>query len=184
MRPSRCAAIVLAAAATLGGAAAGSSRAESAAPQACNLRGSWVAGTGEANRYMSALNPTSASIELKSGSLTATFTRTQFTFGGLSLMLVGTLGRSTIKEEVDIEASAAYHVRGSRLVFGAGTYNAHYVSAVLIQNGRRTNLRLPASSIRTPGSSVAYSCSPGMLHLAVAAGGTGDAVPLALQRAH
>jgi hypothetical protein len=58
------------------------------------------------------------------------------------------------------------------------------VNAVLIQNGRQTNLRLPASSVRTPGSSVGYSCSPRVLHLAVAAGGTGDAVPLALQRAH
>ena len=184
MRRSRFAAIALAATATLGGAVAGSSHAESSALQACNLRGSWVAGTGGANRYMSALNPTSTSIELRRGSLTATFTRTQFTFGGLSLMLVGTLGRSTLKEEVDIEATAPYHVRGSRVVFGPGTYRAHYVSAVLIQNGRQTNLRLPASSVRTPGSSVGYSCSPHTLRLAVAAGGTGDAVPLALQRSH
>ena len=131
---------------------------------------------------MQALNPTSSEIHLTQGALSATFTRTTFTLGGLSLGLVGRLGRSTLREVVDIEAVAPYRVRGSRIELGAGTYKIHYVSAKLTRSGRTTALRLPNSSIRTPSSSVPYSCTPRVLHLTVAPGGTARGVMLALQR--
>lgn len=159
-----------------------SSRAESSAPQACNLRGSWVASASEASRYMAALNPTSSTIELTSGSLSATFTRTTFTFGGLSLHLVGKLGESTLREVVDIEAEAPYHVRGSHVDLGGGTYKLHYISAKLTRRGRTTALRLPNSAIATPPRSVPYSCTPRVLNLQVSPGGTGRGVTLALRR--
>jgi len=182
MHPSRLAAMILAtAAAGLGGVVA-SSHAEPSAPSACNLRGSWVASTDEADRYMTALNPTSTDLHLTSGALSATFTRTTFTFGGLSLMLVGRLGRSTLKEEVDIEGVAPFHVRGSHIDLGAGHYKIHYISARLIRAGRTTQLHLPSSSLATPSSSVAYSCTPRLLHLEVAPGGSSRSVTLALQR--
>ena len=181
MRPFRLAVILVAAAgATV--ASVGSSQASPAASSACNLRGSWVANTAEADRYMSALNPTSSEIHLTSGALSATFTRTTFTFGGLSLHLVGKLGRSTLKEIVDIEGVAPYHVRGAWVELGRGTYKIHYVSAKLIRNGRTTRLSLPSSSIATPPSAVPYSCTPRELHLTIAPGGSSTSVMLALQR--
>ena len=159
-----------------------SSSADPTSTQACNLRGSWVASAQEANRYMQALNPTSTAIALTSGSLTATFTRTTFTFGGVGLHLTGQLGRSMLREEVDIDASAPYRVRGSRLALGKGTYKIVYVNAKLTQNGRTTTLRLPNSSIATPPSSLPYSCTPSVLRLTITPGGTGSRVTLPLRR--
>jgi hypothetical protein len=182
MRPWRLAAIAVASLVAVLAGSVASSHAEPSAPQACNLRGSWVASTSEASRYMAALNPTSSTIELASGSLTATFTRTTFTFGGLSLHLVGKLGRSTLREVVDIEAEAPYHVRGSHVDLGNGTYKIVYISAKLTRNGRTTTLRLPNSSIATPPSAVPYSCTPRVLHLQVSPGDTGHGVTLALRR--
>jgi hypothetical protein len=181
MRPFRLA-VTLVAVAGATVASVGSSRASPAAPSACNLRGSWVANTAEADRYMSELNPTSSEIHLTSGALTATFTRTTFTFGGLSLHLVGRLGRSTLKEVIDIEGVAPYHVRGTRVELGRGTYKIHYVSAKLIRSGRTTRLRLPSSSIATPPRAVPYSCTPRVLQLTIAPGGSSSTVLLALQR--
>jgi hypothetical protein len=180
----RHAAIALAVLAAVLGGIVSSSRAAPSEPQACNLRGSWVAGTAEANRYMSALSPGATEIRLTSGALTATFTRTTFTLGGVGLHLVGKLGGTTIKEEVDIEGVAPYRVRGSRLALGRGTYKVNYVHATITVQGRTKPLRLPSSSVATPGSSVPYSCTPRVLHLTVAPGGTGRGVSLAMQREH
>jgi hypothetical protein len=181
LRPTAIALAALAVVLVLGGVVP-SSRAETSTPQACNLRGSWVANTAEANRYMTALNPTASTIHLTHGALSATFTRTTFTFGGLSLGLVAQLGQSTLREVIDIEAVAPYRVRGSRLALGRGTYKIHYVSAKLTRSGRTTALHLPNSAISTPASSVPYSCTPRVLHLAVAPGGSTDSVSLALRR--
>ena len=182
MQPMRHAAIAVAALAVVLGGLVSSSRAEPTRPQACNLRGSWVAGTQEASRYMAALSPGAADIRLTSGALTATFTRTTFTLGGLGLHLVGKLGGTTIKEEVDIEGVSPYRVHGSRLGLGRGSYKVHYVRATITVQGRTKPLRLPNSSIATPPSSVPYSCTPRVLQLAVAPGGVGGGVSLALRR--
>jgi len=182
MRLVRHTAIALVALAAVLCGVVSSSRADPARPQACNLRGSWVAKTAEADRYMQALNPTSSEIRLTHGALSATFTRTTFTFGGLSLGLVGKLGQSTLREVFDIEAVAPYRVRGTRIALGKGTYKIHYVSAKLTQHGRTTALRLPNSALDTPASSVPYSCTPRVLHLTVAPGGTARGVMLALRR--
>jgi len=182
MHPVRHATIALAVLAAVLGGVVTSSRAQPTDAQACTLRGSWVANTAEADRYMQALNPTSSEIRLTQGSLSATFTRTTFTLGGLSLGLVGKLGQSTLREVVDIEATAPYRVRGNRISLGRGTYKIHYVSAKLTQRGRTTALRLPNSAIATPASAVPYSCTARVLHLTVAPGGTGRGVSLALQR--
>jgi hypothetical protein len=168
-------ALAAALAATTGAAPSGTS--------ACNLRGSWVAGTAEANRYMGALNPTASEITVARGSLTATFDRGTYTFGGLSLILVGKLGHTKIKEEVDIEATAPYTVRGTRIALGKGSYKLHYVHVQLIIPGGSKTIHLADQALDTPPSSVAYRCTPRTLRLTVPTT-AGSGVALNLQRAH
>lgn len=130
---------------------------------------------------MQALNPTATEIRVVGGSLTVTFDRHTYTFGGLSLMLVGKLGHTTIKEEVDIEATAPYTVRGTRIALGKGTYKLHYVHVKLILPGATKTIRLPDQALDTPPSSVAYRCTPRTLRLSVPTL-SGSGVTLALQR--
>jgi hypothetical protein len=152
------------------------------AAQACNLRGSWTANNAETNQYFRAINPTTGDISVVSGALTATFTRRQWTFGGIGLKLVGHKGRTTIKEEIDLESTAPYTVHGSTIHLGAGSYKLIHISTVLISNGKSKSIRLPNTSIATPGNDVGYNCTPRVLHLQVAAGASTVTLTLARSR--
>ncbi|MFN8224216.1 MAG: hypothetical protein U0R50_13330 [Gaiellales bacterium] len=150
------------------------------AATACNLRGSWVASHAETNRYFQALNPTTGDISIQSGALVATFTRTQFTFGGIGLVIVGHRGSTTIKEEVDLNATAGYTVRGSTIHLGPGSYKLVHVHTTLTTAGKTKSISLPTFSLATPGKDVPYSCTPRRLRLTVVAGRA--SVPLTLAR--
>ncbi len=134
----------------------------------CNPSGSWVAGTAAANEFFQRLNPTQTTISVERGALSATFDHGHLTYGSLSLTLAGTLGATRIKEVVDLETEAPYHVRGARLVLGAGTYSLHYVSVTLYPRGGGTaHPRLPDQHIATPPTSVAISCTRSTLRWTV-----------------
>lgn len=154
-------------------AAAGSSTRQ----QACNLRGSWIADSGETNRYVrAAFNPGGvlSDIRVKRGWLIATFSGRTFTLGGLSLKIVGDSGASRleIEEIVDLETVAPFRVTGRRIALSAGTYKVRIVRAVL--RAPTGSKPFPASSITRPTTArtMAYTCTPGVLRLKVPAGRT------------
>jgi hypothetical protein len=182
MRRSHVTSIVLALAAALVAAFAPFGAATPLRAQACNLRGSWVANNAETQRYVQAINPTTGNIEVTSGALSATFDHGRFHFGSLGLHLVGTKGQTTIKEEIDIEASAPYHVVGRNLALGAGTFKLTYIDVILITHGRQAIVHLPNQSTATPRQTLAYSCTPSALHLHVAAGAAGVTLTLHRER--
>lgn len=145
-------------------ALAGSASATPARASACNLRGSWVAGTAEANAFFRAINPTASDIKVVSGALSTTFTRRTMGYGGLGITLELKLGQSQLKEVVDIESVSPYTVRGNTLVLGKGSYKLTVHSAKLkTRSGAVVNVPVPNQAIETPGTSVAYSCTPSML---------------------
>lgn len=158
------------------------SSAATVATEACNLRGSWVANTAESTRYMRALNPTTTTITVTSGALSATFDRGSFTFGSLGLKLKGRKGATRIKQEIDIEAVAPYSAAAGRISLGRGTYKLRYISNVITtSNGVTVPVRLPSTSIATPRGGAGYTCTPNTLHLRVPLGGDRGVV-LTLQR--
>jgi len=161
---------------------AGRSAASPDAAQACNLRGVWTANNAETNRYFQAINPTTGDISVVSGALSVAFTRRQWTFSGIGLKLVGQKGHTTIKEEIDLDATAPYTVHGSTIHLGPGSYKLIHVSTVLISNGVSKSIRLPNTSVATPGNDVGYTCTPRVLHLEVAAGASSVTLTLARSR--
>ena len=149
---------------------------------ACNLRGSWVASTAEANRYLRAANPTASSVTVTSGALSATFSRGLLTFGSLGLKLKVVTPGARLKQELTIESIAPYTASSRRLSFGRGTYKLRYISAVVTtSSGITVPLRLPGASANVPASSTAYTCTPSVLHLRVPLAG-GRGVTPALRR--
>lgn len=148
--------------------------------QACNLRGSWVANNAETNRYFQALNPTTGDLRVASGALSATFTRGTWTFGGIGLHLVGRRGSTTIKEEIDLDATAPYTVRGATIHLGNGHYKLIHVHTTLTTSGKTASVNLPNTNVATPPKDVPYRCTPRVLHLTVTAGLTN--VTLTLRR--
>jgi hypothetical protein len=153
------------------------SSASSTVPQACNLRGSWVASNAETNRFLSAINPTATSIRATSGALSATFHRGTLTVGSIGLQLVGRKGATKIEQELDIAAVAPYRVSGSRLLLGRGTYKLVYIRSVITtSSGTVVPVNLPPQRRATPPSTLPYSCTPGSLRLRVAAGAGGVVV--------
>jgi hypothetical protein len=149
---------------------------------ACNLRGSWVASTAEANRYLRAANPTASSVTVTNGALSATFHRGILTFGSLGLKLKVVTPGARLKEEITIESVAPYTASAGRLSFGRGTYKLRYISAVVTtSSGITVPLRLPGSSATVPRSSTGYTCTPSVLRLRVPLAG-GRGVTLALSR--
>ncbi len=157
--------------------AAQSAGASPASTLACNLRGSWVASTAETDRYLAAINPTATAIHATSGALSASFVRGTLTVGSLGLQLSGRNGATTIDQEIDIAAVAPYRVSGSRLALGKGTFKLVYIRSVIVTSrGITVPVRLPPQRVRTPPSSVAYSCTPRELRLRVAAGASGVTV--------
>ena len=148
---------------------------------ACNLSGSWVADTAETNAYFHRLNSSATRIDATSGSLTATFDHGTFTFGGIGIHLVAQIRTTKIKEEVDIEATSPYRVRGTSISLAAGTYDLTYVQASITVRGKTKPMRLPNQHVDTPGGSFGYSCTPSRLQLRVPAGAAGT-VPLTMRR--
>lgn len=151
-------------------------------PSTCNPRGSWVASTAETNRFMQALNPTQTSIMVVRGAMSATFDRGHLSYGSLSLTLTGELGRTRIKEVVDVLTEAPYRVRGRQLVLGAGSYSLHYISVTLYpRGGGSTRVRLPDSHIATRAVSVGITCTSSTLQWTVPLP-SGGGVPLTFRR--
>ncbi len=149
---------------------------------ACNLRGSWVASTAEANRYLRAANPTASSVTVTSGALSATFNRGVLTFGSLGLKLKVVTPGARLKQELTIESVAPYTASARRLTFGRGTYKLRYISAVVTtSSGITVPLRLPGASANVPASSTTYTCTPNLLNLRVPLA-NGRGVTLALRR--
>jgi len=142
-----------------------------AAPAACRLAGSWVAGTAQVNRYFHATNPTATRLAVARGGLTATFDHGTFVFGGLGIGLKAELGSTKLAQEIDIEAAAPDRSAAGRIVLSRGTYKLHYVRAKLTTHQRITRLiRLPDQSSSTPGGAVPYSCTGSTLRLRVPVG--------------
>ncbi len=165
------------------GVATSTAAAAPLAGQSCNLRGSWVASTAEANRYFQEINPTTTGIKVQSGALSANFAGGKFTFGSLGLKLKGRKGATTIRQEIDMQAVAPYTVHGSQLRLGPGSYKLRYISVVVnTSSGSTIPLRLPNTGVRTAARSFPYSCTQNTLRLRVLAGATGVAVTLTLQR--
>ena len=130
---------------------------------------------------MQALNPTTTRITVTRGALSATFDRGTFTFGGIGLELMGRKGRTSIKEQVDMEAVAPYRSRGGRIALGEGSYKLQYVSVVLVlAGGISTPVRLPNQSVDTPAQTVPYTCTGRTLRLHVPTP-AGGAVTLTLR---
>ena len=157
------------------------SAATSNGPEACNLRGSWVASRAETNRYLRAINPTTTDIRVTSGALSATFARGTLTVGSVGLRLIGRNSTSRLEQELDIQAAAPYRVDGARLALGRGTYKLVYISTVVTtSSGVVVPVDLPNQRRATPPTSVPYSCTPSTLRLRVAAGA--DGVQLTFRR--
>lgn len=137
----------------------GSAVAAPATTSAC-VRGSWVASTAEANRLIHRIFATRSNIQVERGSLVATFADGKLTYGGLSIVLVGSTGDVTVKQTVDLMSKARYRVVGPRLVLGAGQYKLHYVNMVVTVSGRSKNGTPPADrTLATPGVAVPLTCS-------------------------
>ena len=146
----------------VGTVAPGSSVAGTTATPGC-VRGSWVANTAEANRFIQRIFSSPANLRVQRGALSATFADGKLTYGGYSIVLVGGGGGSdemTIKNTVDLIAKAPYRVAGNRLILGAGKYRRHYVSVVLSLGGHSLPSKRPADLVTTmPGGSVPLTCS-------------------------
>jgi len=149
----------------------------------CNLHGSWVANNAETARYVAAINPTTTAITITSGALSATFNSGRFTFGSIGLHLKGVKGGALIKQELDILTKAPYTTAPGQLRLGPGSFKITYISTVIkTSNGVTVPVRLPNAGSRSPRMSLAYSCTPSVLHLHVPAGARG--VTLTLRRDH
>ena len=107
---------------------------------------------------------------------------TAWTFGGIGLKLVGQKGHTTIKEEIDLGATAPYTVHGNTIHLGPGSYKLIHVSTTLTTNGKTASVRLPNTHVATPGNDVGYNCTPRVLHLEVAAGASSVTLTLARSR--
>jgi hypothetical protein len=145
--------------------------------QTCNPHGSWATTNAEATRYFRAVNPTRATFTVQRGTLSATFDRGRLTFGGYSLTIVGKLGATTkIKEVIDMVTEAPYHMSGSTLVVGRGTYDVHYISVVVTTASGSKRVPLPDQHVVSNANSVAISCTASVLHWRVATGPTAGVV--------
>jgi hypothetical protein len=161
-------ALVVGIGATLDSAAGGST----SRSIACNPHGSWATTNAEANRYFRAVNPTRATFTVQRGTLSATFDGGTLSFGGLSLTVVGQLGSTKIKEVIDMLTEAPYHMRGSTLVMGRGTYSVHYISVVITTRAGSKRIHLPDQHAAARANAVAISCTSSVLRWRVAAGPT------------
>jgi len=145
--------------------------------QACNLRGSWIADTGETERYVrSGFNPGGVLTDLrvKRGSLSATFAGGTFTLGGLSIKIVGDSPKPDLKIEeiVDLETVARYRVTGRRIVLSPGTYKVRIVRASIVTPQGSKPFPAPSMTRPTTATTMPYTCTPGVLRLKVRAGRT------------
>jgi hypothetical protein len=173
--------LALALAAFVGALAVSPTSAAPAATTSCNLSGSWVANNAETARYVAAINPTTTAISITSGALSATFDHGQFAFGSIGLHLKGSKGGATIKQELDIQTTAPYTTRAGQLRLGPGSFKITYISTVIkTSSGTTVPVRLPNIGNRAPRMSLAYTCTPSLLHLHVPAGAAG--VTLTLRR--
>lgn len=153
--------------------------ASSTRQQACNLRGSWIADSGETDRWVRAAFLSShrgviTDFHAKRGWLIATFTGRTFTLGALSLKLVadGPSPNLKIEEIVDLETVARYRVTGRRIALSPGTYEVKIVRASLVTPTGSKPFPAPNITKPTAARTMAYTCTPGVLRLKVPAGRT------------